>query len=306
MSGWLSAVTQRQQQGDTSVVVSIVRVEGSSPRGVGTRMVVNSDTQYGTIGGGNLEYQALKTAREILSDACVPSATRQPVIQQIAYTLGEDLVQCCGGRVTLMYEVFFPVPAPIVIFGAGHVGRELVQILARLPLSVTWFDERPAYVEQANAVINQSVADITVELLSQPYVAVEQCPGNALYVVLTHSHALDFELVEAIVSRDDTGFCGLIASASKAAAFRSRLRRKGFTPREISRLTAPIGVAKDNDSAVDTAQSDECLEFAALEKEPMLIALGIAQQLLSLPAVRSSQNAPRSTSFKRRIACTDN
>ena len=338
---WLTTVSALKRAGVASVVVAIVKVEGSAPRGVGTRMVVCSDTAYGTIGGGNLEYQALKTAREILNNA-IAQPRKPAVIQQIAYTLGEDLVQCCGGRVTLMYEVFSPEPQSIVVFGAGHVGTELVRILSRLPLHLTWYDERPDYVAAARSMTQQSfktdctdfhsqhpndkisgaedsdgkdsdgkdsdgkdsdvrnsdvknpnirnmetLADLTVSVLNQPIVAVEQCPPQSLYVVLTHSHALDFELVEAIVSRDDTVFCGLIASQSKATAFRRRLRRKGFSADEVARLTAPIGVSANGTlaaSAMDLT-GQKSLVFAEIQKDPMVIAVAIAQQLLALPTV---------------------
>ena len=285
---WLTTVTRLQNAGYTSVAVSVVKVEGSSPRAVGTRMIVCSDTEYGTIGGGNLEYQALKTAREILRHSIDHPQSQRPAIQQIAYTLGEDLVQCCGGRVTLMYEVFLPAPASIVVFGAGHVGTELMRILARLPLRITWYDERPDYVSRAKKTLDGPVADITVAELVQPIVTVEQCAAQTLFVVLTHSHALDFELVEAIVSRDDTAFCGLIASKSKAAAFRARLKRKGFSDEETERLTAPVGVAsKGLIQRGDTVLPEPL--FAGLEKEPMVIAVAIAQQLLGLPVMRSAR-----------------
>ncbi len=70
---------------------------------------------------------------------------------------------------------------------------------------------------------------------------VEQCPDRAYYLVMTHDHSLDYELVEAILTRGDCRYCGLIASSSKAKSFKSRLTRKGFTKTELSQLTAPIG-----------------------------------------------------------------
>ena len=88
---------------------------------------------------------------------------------------------------------------------------------------------------------------------------------------MTHSHEQDFDLVEAILSRRDMAFCGLIGSRSKAAKFRNRLYRKQFSQHEVSRLTCPVG---DNNIA---------------GKHPMEVAVSIASQLIQLH--RQADNA---------------
>ena len=81
-------------------LVTIAAVRGSAPREPGARMVVAPDGGFrGTIGGGELEWQALGAARDSLSqDAPVATLGR--------LTLGPDLGQCCGGSVQLLTEVF--------------------------------------------------------------------------------------------------------------------------------------------------------------------------------------------------------
>jgi len=81
---------------------------------------------------------------------------------------------------------------------------------------------------------------------------------------MTHSHVLDQQLVEAILTRGDARFCGLIGSKSKAASFRSRLKRKGFTENEIAGLTSPIGLPE------------------LKGKQPMEIAVSVVAQMMIL------------------------
>ncbi len=97
MQVWGEIVTALEAAG-SCVMVSIVRVRGSSPREIGARMIVRPDMSFrGTIGGGRLEYDALHEAVLIMK-------TKQPAFQTRSYALGPDLGQCCGGYVLLAFE----------------------------------------------------------------------------------------------------------------------------------------------------------------------------------------------------------
>ena len=81
-------------------LVTVATVRGSAPREAGARMVIEPGGGFrGTIGGGELEWQAIGAAREALSRAVISAALGQ-------VTLGPDLGQCCGGSVRLLIEVF--------------------------------------------------------------------------------------------------------------------------------------------------------------------------------------------------------
>src|SRR5687768_13747581 len=125
-----------------SVIEILVKdTRGSAPREAGTRMWVSAAETRGTIGGGNLEYTALKIAREMLLSG-EPHRERK-------FALGDALGQCCGGAVTLCFTRRDTMEADTVpgmkvaLFGAGHVGKELARILGRLPCELTWIDPRP-------------------------------------------------------------------------------------------------------------------------------------------------------------------
>ena len=223
------------------IEVRVVDTRGSVPREAGTRMWVGSSEVRGTIGGGNLEYAALQIAREMLLSG---EASRQR-----RFLLGDALGQCCGGNVTLAFSRVENIKDEeegfdVVLFGAGHVGREVARILERLPCRLTWVDARP---EQFPA---ETGARVVIE--DEPVFAVDDAPAGAFYLVMTHSHALDFEIVERALKRTDVRFVGMIGSETKAAKLRSRLAAHGV---DASRLVSPIGLFKGGKHPVEVAVS---------------------------------------------------
>lgn len=130
-----------------------------------------------------------------------------------------------------------PQPAlQVVMFGAGHVGRALAELFGRLPLRVRWIDER-AWEFPPTVATN-----IETRCTDTPTAEVGEAPAGAVFLVLTHSHALDFELVEAILARDDLRFCGLIGSQTKRLLFVHRLRARGVEEARVARLRCPVGL----------------------------------------------------------------
>ncbi|WP_019142539.1 xanthine dehydrogenase accessory protein XdhC [Noviherbaspirillum massiliense] len=103
MSDWLSALTFLCDDAVPAVLVTVIGVEGSSPREAGAKMVFTRDRQFDTIGGGHLELRATEVAREMLASAA-PEYERR--IQRFA--LGPSLGQCCGGVVHLLFEPIAP------------------------------------------------------------------------------------------------------------------------------------------------------------------------------------------------------
>ena len=263
-AGWPTRVVHYLRQAPAVVRITVVRTQGSTPREVGAWMLVAQQGSEGTIGGGRLEWEATEEAKALLLEA--RSATRR-----LHRVLGPDLEQCCGGVVDLDLTCYttadlagleqLDVTAgqeglPVVwLFGAGHVGRQLARILVELPLRLTWIDPReqqfPAQFEGAQLM-----------QVPQPQERVADAPDGAYFVIMTHSHPLDYELCRAILQRRRFAWVGLIGSASKAARFRSRLRRDGLGVDAIARLVCPIGV-----EGIDS-------------KWPAAIAVAVAAQLL--------------------------
>ena len=228
---WISALAELQQQGEPCVLVTIIEERGSTPRNAGSKMVVTAERIFETIGGGHLEFKAMELAREML-------ASRSQDTRLERFSLGASLGQCCGGATVLLFEPMGQPQAQIAVFGAGHVGRALVPLLASLPCKVRWIDSResefplhiPAGVEK---VVNDEVVDEVAEM-----------PAGSYFIVMTHNHQLDLELTAAILERNDFTYYGLIGSKSKRAKFEHRLRDRGFQPDTVQRMRCPMGIAE--------------------------------------------------------------
>jgi xanthine dehydrogenase accessory factor len=166
---------------------------------------------------------------------------------------------------TTFHERFGEAATPVLLFGAGHVGRAVVLALAPLPFSVRWIDSRqdqfPRHVPQ-NAV-PVCTGDATHE--------VAEAPRDAMVVVMTHSHPLDFDITAAALQREAFDFVGLIGSETKRARFASWARQLGVAQSRIDSLACPIGIPQIRG------------------KEPAVIAAGIAAQLL---IVREQASVP--------------
>ncbi|WP_018633416.1 xanthine dehydrogenase accessory protein XdhC [Neomegalonema perideroedes] len=303
---WADWLLERMD-GQPCALISLLAAEGSTPREAGTRMALGASGEaFGTIGGGNFEYQAMEQARRILGLS--PGSWR---IQD--YPLGPLLGQCCGGRVRVLIEHVDPAQrpwlealrdpppfpglrtelaegglrraftegasaplsarspapkageafveslappfAPVALFGAGHVGEALARILEDLPFRLSWFDER---TESPPGVFAADRATLCAEARA--------ARGHVL--ILTHDHALDYELLRAALA-SPARFIGLIGSATKRARFFGRLRAEGFSDDDLARVACPIGLPE------------------VKGKAPAVVAVAVAAQLLSLESGES-------------------
>ncbi len=257
---WIQAISSLNTQAQGYVLVTVLATKGSSPRDTGTKMVVSADESYDTIGGGALEYQSIEIARELLG------ANQASVQHTETFNLGKDLKQCCGGVVTVFFEVFPASNFNIVIFGAGHIAKSLVKILEEVDCQVSWFDSRPELFPEnyTKNFVKNGASHIQTHIMTQPEIAVESCKPNSYFLVMTHDHALDQQLCETILSRGDSQYCGLIGSATKGLKFRQRLMKKGYKQQELDALMCPVGIKH------------------LKSKKPMEIAISISAELLQL------------------------
>jgi len=106
---------------------------------------------------------------------------------------------------------------------------------------------------------------------------VHEAASGAYFLVMTHSHALDLQLVEQVLGRGDFAYLGLIGSETKAAKFRARLARRGFAPEQIARLTSPVGLFKGG-------------------RHPAEVAVSAVAQILERVSARARAGAVPSTS----------
>lgn len=357
MTGLAGALAKAIAADGRAVVAAIAAGSGSVPREAGAWMIVSASGQIGTIGGGHLEHEAARLAREANAGS-TPAAT-----WLVRFPLAARLGQCCGGVATVAFAVVDaempwldlagacertstacaivhrlgePAGAPhrvvvtsetargslgrasldaaavvaararlapggatglvevdgaslfvhvvrphafdVALFGNGHVGRALVQVLGALPCRVRWVDERehdfPASVPE----------NVEIVATDAPAAEIADAPRGAYLVVMTHSHGLDFDIVEAALERDDWAYLGLIGSKSKRAQFERRLAGRGAPELDFARVTCPIGARSGPTS-----------------KEPGAIAVGVAAEILAVREALRAAGAPAGVRpFERR------
>ena len=146
---------------------------------------------------------------------------------------GEGSLLAADGR---LLERFGTRKQVLALIGAGHVGRALIVALAPLDFSVVWIDARES------AFPSIVPGEVRVVETAAPAAALDAVPDGAFVLVMSHSHALDFDVVLAALQARRFGYVGLIGSASKKARFMSRLRQAGLGDGDIERLVCPIGI----------------------------------------------------------------
>lgn len=262
---WHAALHRLQREGQPHVLATQVTSAGSTPREPGARMVITADAVHDTLGGGTFEWQTIEAARRRLAG---PDGQAETGMSLEAFSLGGRSGQCCGGFVNVLLEVFPGSTTTLAIFGAGHVGRELVRLAAPLPWRVLWHDSRgdafPAWSDDQPRLACRHAPD--------PARAVAALPSGVHALVLTHDHAEDRALVDALLARGDTASLGLIGSKSKWASFRRRLRDAGHGEQALARVRCPIGTAAGGTGG---------------DKTPYAIALATLAELL--PRVASPE-----------------
>lgn len=241
LTAWLA-------NGEAAVLVTVAATRGSTPREAGTRMLVRSDAILGTVGGGRLELEAVKAARAMIAGGEDTRTMEVP--------LGAAIGQCCGGHVVLKLERASATLAErlaqlefaereaaptIYLFGAGHTGKAIAAALALLPLRLIWIDNRAGEFPDTLPGRTERV------IAAHPADLVAEAPAGAGFLVLTHSHALDFELAETVLARGDFRYLGLIGSTTKRRRFERWYTAHGHDAEDLTRLTCPIGIGSVRD-----------------------------------------------------------
>jgi xanthine dehydrogenase accessory factor len=282
-----------------AALVTLAETAGSSPREAGARMVVRaSGGFYGTIGGGELEHQALEEARATLAAGRGPARRR-------SVALGPELGQCCGGRVVWRVETFDqrdlaalaplreaeregPFLALARLGGDGRVERRLGDgaedgdwreafgeattpvclfgaghVGRALALALARLPFAVRWIDpRPDEFPKLAPANVKMVAAADPPAELTAAPDGAFVLAITHSHALDLAVVAEALRQDRFPYVGVIGSATKRARFASQLRAAGFAEAPIARLVCPIGAP------------------GIVGKEPAVIAVAVAAQLL--------------------------
>lgn len=226
----LQEIVNQVKNNRTVAMVIITDSEDSTPRGSGSIMAVFQDgSTFGTIGGGNLEYSVIKSAKE-----CI----RTGEDKNYFYDLSDEgnLDMQCGGKTNVFIKVFKP-KYKLLIVGGGHIAFTLCKLGKVLGFNVTIFDDRKEYCNmerfpQADELI---VGDIEEKLNEY------DIDNNCYIVIVTHGHKYDEVALKTVIKRN-AAYIGMIGSKKKNEHIKSNLINEGIDEKLLNQIYAPIGI----------------------------------------------------------------
>ncbi|MBU0493528.1 MAG: XdhC/CoxI family protein [Chloroflexi bacterium] len=225
----LAAIQEALAQGEPVALCTVVRAEGSTPRGPGAKMVVRADgSTLGTVGGGAVEAGVTQQAMEAL---------RHGITSLADYTLrDEGDPGICGGQVAVFIDVLAPAPT-LLILGAGHVGQMLAQMGRLQGYRVVVCDDRAEYanpetIPAADRILVGPLPDMLDDVPITP---------NTHAIIVTRGHQ-DDEAALAYLLDKGAGYLGMIGSRRKVQTVFDHLHAAGATDEQLALVHAPIGL----------------------------------------------------------------
>jgi xanthine dehydrogenase accessory factor len=225
-------IVKLRREGRRGAVATIVNVRGSVPSFETAKMLVRDDGSIvGTIGGGCVEAEIWRAAREVME-------SEKP--RTLTLNLNEDpkfdtgLV--CGGTLDIFVEPILP-PALLYIFGAGHVSVNLCKVARGAGFDVTVVDDRDSY---ANPERFPDAKEIIAEDFDQAMARL--IPEESAYlVIVTRGHRDDMRILRwAVQTR--ARYIGMIGSKRKTITIFQELTKEGLSPELFARVHAPVGL----------------------------------------------------------------
>jgi len=205
MPGWLRDLAALHGQSEPAIIAT--RISRSNP----AKLIVTATEIFG-VDEQQADSSLVSKARQLLADN--PVTTRD--VQEL-------------------YDPIVVSDLNIAVFGAGHVGAAVISALSDLDCNIRWLDSRQKMFRKVPANVRAIVA-------ADPALEVAAMPADSYYLVMTHSHAVDFDICDRILQRRDARYCGLIGSKSKRRRFEKRYRQQGMSQSVIDQLICPIGV----------------------------------------------------------------
>jgi xanthine dehydrogenase accessory factor len=233
---WVKALSDWKSKGIPCAIVTIIKAEGSSPRGVGSKMVVSVANEIaGSVGGGPVEHISREEAVKAITENKCKTLDFSLAGDKWQVTPEKTVQGLCGGKVTVFIEPVLP-QSEVVIFGGGHIGERLGKFCEVLNMPYRVFDNR---AEFASAERFPSA----IERVCKPYETLSESIRltQASYcVILTHGHAHDEACLEQLLRNKDIPYIGMIGSPNKIKVVVSNIRSRGG--RIDDRLYSPVGL----------------------------------------------------------------
>ena len=244
MSLIYQSLVEIEKNNDSAALCTVVKSEGSTPRHVGSKMLVYPDGRFiGTVGGGELESRVIKAAIESI---------RNGKAQNLSYTMADPSrgdPGVCGGTLEVFVEPILP-PALIVVIGGGHVGKAVVHLAKWLGFRVAVSDDReefsnPESVPGADAYYPVPMGKLTEHL---------NVTRQTYLVITSRGSPIDSAGLPSLLD-SDAAYIGVIGSKRRWLTTVKALKEQGVSDEKIQRVHSPMGIELNAETPEEIAVS---------------------------------------------------
>jgi len=238
------ALAELEHHNEAAALCTVVKSEGSTPRHVGSKMLVYPDGKFiGTVGGGELESRVIKSALESLESGKA---------QSLSYTMADPSrgdPGVCGGTVEVFVDPILP-PALIVVIGGGHVGKAVVHLAKWLGFRVVVSDDRaefcnPESVPGADAYYPVPMAELPNQL---------KVTRQTYLVITSRGSGVDAAGMPSLLD-SEAAYIGVIGSKRRWLTTVKALKEKGVAEEKISKVHSPMGLELNAETPEEIAVS---------------------------------------------------
>lgn len=244
MNSIYQALSELEKNNESAALCTVVKSEGSTPRHVGSKMLVYPDGKFiGTVGGGDLEHR-------VLDEAWMAIADGQPRLLQ--YNMSDPSrgdPGVCGGQVEVFVEPILPAPMVIVI-GAGHVGKAVAHLAKWLGFRVAVSDDRPEFCTPEVVPNADAYYPVPMEKLTEHVHVTRQT-----YLVLTTRGSNVDAAGLGPLLETEAAYIGVIGSKRRWLETGKALKAQGIAEEKIARVHSPIGLELQAETPEEIAVS---------------------------------------------------
>jgi xanthine dehydrogenase accessory factor len=238
------ALSELERNNESAVLCTIVKSEGSTPRHVGSKMLVYPDGKFiGTVGGGELENRVIKAARESLKDGSAVT---------LSYTMADPArgdPGVCGGTVEVFVEPIHP-PATVLVIGAGHVGKAVVHLAKWLGFRVAVSDDRAEFCNPESTPGGDAYYPVEMGKLAE-----ELKINKQTYIIITsRGSSVDVAGLPKLLEAD-AAYIGVIGSRRRWMTTVKALKEQGVPEDQLAKVHSPMGLELNAETPEEIAVS---------------------------------------------------
>lgn len=244
MNSIYQALSEIEKNNGSAALCTVVKSEGSTPRHVGSKMLVYPDGKFiGTVGGGDLEHRVLDEAWMAMSDG----EPRLLHYNMADPSRGDPGV--CGGQVEVFVEPILPPPL-LVVIGAGHVGKAVAHLAKWLGFRVAVCDDREEFCTPEVVPGADSYHAVPMEKLGE-HISINK---RTFLILTTRGSNVDAAGLPALLD-SPAAYIGVIGSKRRWATTTKALKEKGVSEERIARVHSPMGIELEAETPEEIAVS---------------------------------------------------